>query len=226
MPRIVRDVMTRTVVAAPLGASYKDLVQMMHAHRVSAVPVIGESDTIVGVVSEADLLLKQDPDLFGWHVLERPQRRRARAKARGTVARDLMSAPAITVGPEASVGQVARLMHEHTLKHVPVVDERGHVVGVVSRIDLLVSFLRGDEAIVDEVSELISDDVTDPLAVRVEARDGVVSLEGLVEFHSMADGIADRVRFVDGVVDVDVARLGWEVDDTAEATSSVPWVGF
>ena len=170
--------------------------------------------------------MKRDPDLFEWHLLERPQRRHARAKALGTMARDLMTAPAITIGPEATVGDAAHLMREHTLKHVPVVDERGHVVGIVSRIDLLVSFLRGDDAIVDEVSALIAKELDDPRAVTVEAREGVVSLDGLVEFHSLAEGIADRVRFVDGVVSVDADRLDWEVDDAAEAVSSVPWVGF
>jgi CBS domain-containing protein len=226
MARTVREVMTRTVVAAPLEATYKELVRMMHDHRVSAVPVIGESDTIVGIVSEADLLMKRDPGLFEWHLLERAQRRHARTKALGTVARDLMTAPAITIGPDATVGEAAHLMREHTLKHVPVVDGRGHVLGIVSRIDLLVSFLRGDAAIADEVSALIAKEVDDPLAVEVEVHEGLVSLDGLVEFHSLADGIADRIRFIEGVVSVDVGRLDWGVDDTAEAASSVPWVGF
>jgi CBS domain-containing protein len=226
MARTVREVMTRTVVAAPLQATYKDLVRMMHDHRVSAVPVIGETDTIVGIVSEADLLVKRDPGLFESHLLERPQRRHARAKALATVARDLMTAPAITIGPDAGVGEAAHLMREHTLKHVPVVDDRGHVLGIVSRIDLLVSFLRSDDAITDEVSGVIAKEVGDPTAVHVEAHDGLVSLEGLVEFHSFADDIADRIRFIDGVVSVDTARLDWEVDDTAEAASSASWVGF
>ncbi len=226
MVHTVRDVMTKTVVAAPLGASFKDLVRMMHEHRVSAVPILGESGTIVGIVSEADLLVKRDPDLFEWHLLELPQRRHAHAKALGTVARDLMTAPPITIGPGATIGEAAHLMREHTLKHVPVVDDRGHVLGIVSRIDLLVSFLRGDDAIVDEVEGAIARDLDDPLAVRIGSRDGVVSLEGLVEFHSVADRIADRVRFIDGVVAVDVERMDWEVDDTAEVPSSVSWVGF
>ncbi|MGE5225639.1 MAG: CBS domain-containing protein [Planctomycetaceae bacterium] len=222
----VRDVMTRTVVAAPLGASFKEMVRLMHEYRVGALPIVGEDESIVGVVTESDLLLKRDPELLEWHLLEGRHRREDRRKAMGKAARDLMSAPPVTIGPDATVGDAAHLMHERKVKHLPVVDEHRRIVGIVARVDLLAAFLRGDDAIADEVTEFLSTRLPDPLAVHVTVGEGVVRLEGLVEQRTMAQRIVDRVRLFEGVVAVEADRLDWEVDDTIEPVSPVPWVGF
>ena len=226
MPGTVRDVMTRTVVAAPLGTSFKELVRRMHEYRVGSIPVIGEDETIVGIVTEGDLLLKRDPELLEWHLLEGSQRRGERRKALGRVARDLMSAPPITIGPDASTSEAAHLMHERSVKQVPVVDDHGHILGIVSRVELLAAFLRSDDAIADDVSAFVAARLAEPHAVEVSVREGVVRLEGLVEHRTLAQRIVDRVRLFDGVVAVDADRLDWEVDDTVQPVSPVPWVGF
>lgn len=226
MTRSVREVMTRSVVAAPLSATFKELVRLMHEFRVSSLPIVGEDDAIVGVVSEGDLLLKRDPDLLEWHLLEGPHRRADRRKALGRVARDLMSAPAVTIGPDATTADAAHLMHEKHMRHLPVVDERGHILGIVSRVDLLAAFLRGDDAIADEVAAYLAGRLADPSAVRVEVRDGVVRLEGEVDRRTLAQRIVDRVRLLDGVVSVDAQHMDWDVDDTVQPVSPVPWVGF
>jgi CBS-domain-containing membrane protein len=226
MAGTVRDVMTRTVVAVPTTATFKELVRLMHEYRVSAVPVVGEDDTIVGVVSEGDLLLKRDPDLFEWHLLEGPRRRADRRKALGRVARDLMSAPPITIGPAASTAEAAQLLHDRDIKRLPVVDERGHIVGIVSRVDLLASFLRGDDAIADDVATFLAERLEDPDAVRVDVRDGVVRLEGTVPRRTLLQRLSDRIRMIDGVVGLDTEQLDWDEDDTVQPVSPVPWVGF
>jgi len=226
MPGTVRDVMTRTVVAAPLGTTFKELVRRMHEYRVGSIPVIGEDETIVGIVSEGDLLLKRDPELLEWHLLEGSHRRTERRKALGRVARDLMSAPPITVGPDASTSEAAHLMHDRSVRQLPVVDDHGHILGIVSRVDLLASFLRSDDAIADEVTGFLAARLPDDRAVEVQVRDGVVRLEGLVEHRTLAQRIVDRVRLLDGVVAVEAERLDWEVDDTVQPVSPVPWVGF
>jgi CBS-domain-containing membrane protein len=222
----VRDVMTRTVVAAPLGATFKELVRLMHEYRVGSIPVLGEDETIVGIVTEGDLLLKRDPELLEWHLLEGSHRRTERRKALGRVARDLMSAPPLTIGPTATTTEAAHLMHEKSVKHLPVVDEHGRILGIVSRVDLLASFLLSDDAIADEVLAFLTARLPDERAVRVEVNDGVVRLEGLVEHRTLAQRIVDRVRLLDGVVAVEAERLDWEVDDTVQPVSPVPWVGF
>lgn len=225
MPGTVRDVMTRTVVAAPLGTTFKELARRMHEYRVGSIPVLGEDETIVGIVTEGDLLLKRDPELLEWHLLEGPHRRAERRKALGRVARDLMSAPPITIGPTATTSEAAHLMHERSVKQLPVVDDHGHILGIVSRVDLLSAFLRSDDAIADEVGAFIAARMPDP-DVEVSVRDGVVRLEGLVEHRTLAQRIVDRVRLFDGVVAVEAERLDWEVDDTVQPVSPVPWVGF
>jgi CBS domain-containing protein len=226
MAGTVRDVMTRTVVAAPLGATFKELVRLMHEFRVSSIPVVGEDDTIVGVVSEGDLLLKRDPELLEWHLLEGSHRRTERRKALGRVARDLMSSPPVTIGPLQSTAEAAHQLHEKSLKHLPVVDDHGHILGMVSRVDLLASFLRSDDAIADEIAAFLAARLPDTYQVRVDVREGVVRLEGLVEHRTLAQRVMDRVRLLDGVVAIDAERLDWEVDDTVQPVSPVPWVGF
>jgi CBS domain-containing protein len=226
MVRTVRDVMTKLVVVAPIDAGYTDLVRLMHDYRVSAVPIVGDDGTIAGVVSEADLLRKDDPELFEWHLIDGPHRRIERRKAAARTARDLMTSPATVIGPRATTSDAAHEMRRRNLKHLPVVDDRGRVVGVVSRVDLLSVFLRGDAAIREDVLELVRLAGADACAVDVDVVDGVVRLDGSVGFRSDRDRLVHRTRSVDGVVDVEAAGLDFREDDTVEPVSAVPWVGF
>jgi CBS domain-containing protein len=176
-------------------------------------------------VSEGDLLLKRDPELLEWHLLEGSHRRTDRRKALGRVARDLMSAPPVTIGPDAKVTDAAHVMHDRRVKHLPVVDAQGHILGILARIDLLAAFLRSDDAIADEVRAFVDVRVPEN-TVEVLVSEGVVRLEGIVEQRTMAQRLVDRIRLLDGVVAVEAERLDWEVDDTVEPVSPVPWVGF
>jgi CBS domain-containing protein len=225
MSGAVREVMTRIVVSAPVGATFTELVRLMHDHRVSAVPVVDDDGVVLGVVSESDLLLRRDPEVVEWHLLEGSHRRADRRKALARLAGDLMTAPAVTIGPDATATEAAHRMHEAHVKRLPVVDEAGHAVGIVSRADLLRAFLRGDEILTEEVEAFVTQVLPDPAAVRVAVRDGIVRLEGMVEVRTAARRLADRIRLLDGVVAVDLDRLDWEFDDTIPPVSSVPWVG-
>jgi len=224
--RTVRDAMTRTVVTAPEQAPFKELVRMMREYRVSAVPIVGASGTIVGVVSEADLLLKEAPDVLTPHMFQSKVHREERRKAEGMVALDLMTHPAITIGPEAPVSEAARVMHEHRVKRLPVVDDEGRIQGVVSRVDLLADYLRDDAEILEDVRTILRHELLlDVDAVTATVDQGVVRLEGEVERRTLVPSIWDRVRGVEGVVGID-ERLTWQMDDTIVPVSPVPWVGF
>ncbi len=226
MTRTVADVMTRTVVVVPGSAPFKQIVRAMREYRVSAVPVTDPDGLIVGVVSEADLMLREDPSVLEPHFLEGRTRREERRKAEGFVARDLMTAPAVTIGPQATAADAARLMHERGVKRLPVVDLDRRIVGIVSRMDLLAEFLRDDDDIRNEVERLLADDLEIPSdAVLVLVDDGVVHVEGRIGRRSMVPTIWTRVREVPGVVGLD-ERLTWELDDTISPVSPVPWVGF
>lgn len=224
--RTVREAMTRTVVTAPEQAPFKELVRMMREYRVSAVPIVGASGTIVGVVSEADLLLKEAPDVLTPHMFQGKVHREERRKAEGKVALDLMTHPAITIAPEEPVIEAARVMHEHRVKRLPVVDAEGRIQGVVSRVDLLADYLRDDAEILEDVRAILRHELLLEVgAVTATVDQGIVRLEGEVERRTLVPSIWDRVRGVEGVVGID-ERLTWQLDDTIIPVSPVPWVGF
>jgi CBS domain-containing protein len=226
MSRTVADVMTRTVVVVPGSAPCKQVVRAMRDYRVSALPVTDPDGIIVGVVSEADLILREDPSVLQPHFFEGRARRDERRKAEAFVARDLMTSPAITVGPQARIVDAARLMHERHVKRLPVVDHDGRGVGIVSRMDLLAELLRDDDDIEAEVARVLVDDLAIPAdQVSVLVDDGVVHLEGRLERRSLVPIIRGAVRAVEGVIGLD-ERLTWELDDTITPVSPVPWVGF
>jgi CBS domain-containing protein len=152
MHQTVQDVMTTDVVCAHPNTSYKELVELLATRRVSAVPVVDDRGHVVGVVSEADLLCKREqPARPALRLLSAPRRRRERVKAQATVAAELMSRPAVTIDPQATVAAAARRLHASGVKRLPVVHAGGRLVGIVSRVDLLKGFLRSDEELHSEI---------------------------------------------------------------------------
>ncbi|MGW5782350.1 CBS domain-containing protein [Streptomyces sp. NPDC003863] len=204
-PFTVADLMTRKVVAVLPGAEFKEIVTAMERWRVSAVPVVEGEGRVVGIVSEGDLLLKEEFHDHRLGLVEQLRRGDATAKAGSRRAEDLMTTPAVTVAPEASLPQAARLMAAHRVKRLPVVDASGTIQGIVSRSDLLKVFLRPDEDLAAEVRA----DVVEPLfplshrqvEVRVDA--GVVTLSGAVHDGGLIPLAARLTRAVEGVVDVE-----------------------
>ena len=149
----VRDVMTVEVAAVAPEASYREVVNMITGHRVGGVPVIDDAGRVLGVVSEVDVLHKLE-------MAETPERRRLftgrrRAKAKAEVARDLMTAPAVTATPYDSVVSAAKRMDRERVKRLPVVDDGGHLVGIVTRGDLLKVHLRPDADIRRDVVDKV-----------------------------------------------------------------------
>ncbi|MFI5689965.1 CBS domain-containing protein [Streptomyces sp. NPDC051636] len=211
-PHIVSDVMSHTVAAIGREAAFKDIVRMMLDWQVSALPVLEGEGRVVGVVSEADLLPKEefrdaDPDRY-------TQLRRLDdlAKAGAVTAGELMTSPALTVRADATLSQAARTMARAKVKRLPVVDELGTLQGIVSRADLLKVFLRDDEDIAEEVRrEVVSYLFPEPRsAARVVVREGVVQLRGSIPDTSLVPVAARLIRAVEGVVDVefDLTRHG------------------
>jgi CBS domain-containing protein len=219
--RTVKDVMTKDVVCAHGDTPYKELVGLLASRRVSAVPVVDRGHHVLGVVSEADLLLKQEqPAQPPVRLLPALRRRRDLARARATVAKELMSRPAVTIGPRAPLAEAARRLRAAGVKRLPVVDTMGRLVGIVSRADLLKSFLRSDlelqEDIVDNV--ILGDLIMAPSRFDVHVRDGVVVLQGCCERRSLIPTVVQAVEAVEGVVQVE-NRLGYEVDDLSSPLS-------
>jgi CBS-domain-containing membrane protein len=212
----VNDVMTTAVVTVSPGDPYRSVVDLLVSNRFSAVPVVDEFQRVTGVVSEADLLRKieyagaEEPRLF-----EGRRRRGERIKASARTVGDLMSTPPVTVLTSTSLPAAARLMDDEGVKRLPVTDDLGRLVGIVSRGDLLKVHLRPDDEIRTDVRAGLMPlmiDGAENVQATVEA--GVVTLTGRFERWSTTD-IADRLtRQVAGVVDV-VDKLEYDYDDRA-----------
>jgi CBS domain-containing protein len=210
--------MTHDVATARPGMGFKEIVEIMATQRVSALPVVDPGAHVAGVVSEADLLHKLDPPADTEHATLIGRRRRAAAaKAAGDVAADLMTTPPVTIGPDATAAAAARLMQQHQVKRLPVVDGTGRLVGIVSRRDLLAAYLRTDEDIRAEIREnvLMGELLIGPTEVATTVHGGVVTLHGTVETRSIARIAGRLARAVTGVVDV-ANHLRWEYDDSAD----------
>jgi CBS domain-containing protein len=135
MHSLVKDLMTTPVVTVEPTTPFKEIVARLAEHRVSAVPVVDHDNRVLGVVSEADLLLKEEfpePDKgIPWWWTRRA--RLERGKAAASVARDLMTVAVVPIAPEATVAEAARRMHTAGVKRLPVVERGGRLVGIVSR---------------------------------------------------------------------------------------------
>jgi CBS domain-containing protein len=229
MHSLVKDLMTTQVVTVGPGTPFKEIVARLAEHRVSAVPVVDGDRRVLGVVSEADLLLKeefphpdQDIPLFWTR-----RRRLEREKAAGSTARDLMTVAVASISPGATVPEAARRMHTAGVKRLPVVEQGGRLAGIVSRSDLLKVFNRSDEdirrEIVDEV--VVREFMLDPSRFSITVCDGVVVLEGQVERLSLLPWVVRAVHGVEGVVRVE-NRLAYDVDDIdVGPLLPYPWVG-
>ncbi|WP_335933250.1 CBS domain-containing protein [Streptomyces sp. PTD5-9] len=220
--RTVAELMTRDVVRARRDLPFKEIVELLASHGVTAVPVVDEQDRPMGVVSEADLLRKSAdradpsgltpvPHVEAWE----------RAKAEGARAEELMSGPAVCARPEWTVVEAARLMEVQDVKRLPVVDETDRLLGIVSRRDLLRVFLRDDDAIREEIDHDVLQQTLGlaPASVTVEVREGQVGLGGSVEFKSVIPVIERLCASVDGVVSVH-EHIAYRTDDDVRSASN------
>jgi CBS domain-containing protein len=220
----VADVMTREVITVAPGTPFKSIVQEITDHRVSALPVIDLDGGVVGVVSEADLLLKEShPDGEPHRILEPARRKAERAKSRGLTAADLMSAPAVTILPTAAVAEAARLMHKRQLKRLVVVDKAGRLAGIITRGDALRVFLRPDA----EIKRVVVEDLVarelwlEADGLEVSVADGVVTLSGKLDRRSDVEVLSRLTVELDGVVGV-VNRLSYAWDDRKPPVTPAP----
>jgi len=212
----VREVMTTDPVTVTPATSLKYVADLLVKEKISAVPVLSLQGRVLGVVAEIDLLrkeeLQRDPDgRHSVHLKYRARRDMATAETAGEIMRHVP----VTVPPDATVTEAARLMDQHDVTCLLVTDESGKLLGLVSPRNLLQVFLRPD----DEIRAEIINDVlvgylgTNPALVQVEVTDGVVRLAGEVERQSMLALVPSAVRAVDGVIDVE-AELRCAIDDT------------
>ena len=216
----VHDVMTKAVTTVHPETPLKDVARLLVTGGISGLPVVDADRHVLGVVSEADLLIKEQ----GVDAL--PHRRAARvrgesratkaglAKVEATTAGAAMTSPAITIDPGTSLQAAAAIMVERGVNRLPVTQD-SVLVGIVTRADLIRAYVRSD----DQIAETIRDDVllrhllVNPVLFDIAVTDGVVTIRGRAETRSTAEMIERLVAAVPGVIGLQ-ADLTWAFDDT------------
>ena len=220
----VKDLMTRDVATVGESASLKEVARLMVERGVSGIPVVNSERLVLGVVSEADLIVKaaSRPEsagvlgsLFSSEAIDE-------RLLSATTAAEAMSTPPVTIDVDRSVGEAARLMVEHRVNRLPVLND-GRLVGIVSRADLVRAFTRSDAEILDE---LLNDVLPNKLWISSDQLDitvieGRVTVSGGVSTRTEADLIEAFAWRLAGVVTVDCSGLRWESDDRAARTAGV-----
>ena len=200
----VAELMQPRVVTVTPETSLKAVAALLVEHGISGVPVVLPDGSVCGVVSEADILCKEQAlplkvSGFLGRLLDEAYGDEQRFAAR--TAGDAMTAPALTIGPRTDVTEAARLMIEKHVNRLPVLDGPA-LVGIVTRADLVRAFQRSDAAIAEEIEQdvLLRTLWIAPGAIDVTVDGGVVTLRGDVD-----DAILSCVRRVPGVVSVAAA---------------------
>ena len=218
--RKISNVMSTDVATVRPGTPFKDVVRILEQRDISAAPVVDETGHVLGVVSQADLLVKQgtqEPEWTRSPMTWWRHRRNAR-RAEATTAAELMTTPAITVTAHSTVAYAARELTRHNIKRLPVIDDDGKLVGIVSRKDLLTVFLRKDEDIRDGIIHNVFEfglGMPAGALAHVTVYDGKVTLGGQLELKSQLSLVEEMTRHTDGVVDVTM-EMTYRHDDTHE----------
>ena len=214
----VKDVMTADVLTVQPGASLKEAARMLVERRVSGLPVVDAAGALVGMISEADILVRERGEVdsnggpLGW--LLSPRQLQDFEKLDARLVGEAMTTPAITIGPERPVTAAAALMIDRGVNRLPVVDRRGALVGIVTRADLVRAFARTD-------AELAHDIRTDVVqhtmwlgdeSLEVQVDGGEVTLRGHIEQRRDAELLPKLAARVPGVVGVR-SDLTWSEDD-------------
>ncbi|MBW2028057.1 MAG: CBS domain-containing protein [Deltaproteobacteria bacterium] len=136
-----KDIMTKEVVAVTEDTPLKEVARLMARHRISGVPVLDKENKVAGVVSEKDFLKRMgEPEEMTFMAVVSECLEGSGCLAvgiRGKKASDIMSSPGITVGEDTPVLEIGKVLGKGPINRVPVVDEKGRLIGMVSRADLV-----------------------------------------------------------------------------------------
>ena len=212
----VRDIMTTDPISVRGDTRLKEAARIMVPHSISGMPVIDENGRLVGIVTEGDFLRQEASRdrpyrmslfdaVFGDGVAAQPSAE--------TVA-EVMTSKVVTITPEATLGEAARIMASRKVKRLPVIDLEGRLTGIISRADVVAAFTKPDDVVEDEVREDIVRRLLflDPDLIDVTVTDGVVHLAGGLENRSEVHLLEELSRRISGVVRVD-SDLTYRVDD-------------
>ena len=201
----VQDVMVEDVVSVSPGTPFKRLVDLLWINEVSALPVVDSGGVLVGIVTESDLLVRAEFKTGKVHGSTRKAQLLEKLEtAAPLTAGDVMTSPVMSVQPEATLADTARLMRTKELRRLPVLDKAGALVGMVSQVDLLKVFFRSEETVEWDVQDILRRHLPNADAVNVRVADGVVHLEGLAPGSADTDRLVAALDSLPGVVAVEI----------------------
>jgi CBS domain-containing protein len=198
----VVDLMTADVITASPETPIKAAARLMVRNKVSGLPVCDEDNCVVGIITEADFLRLEVAREEAVH--PQPVER----------VEEVMHRSVLTIGPDATVGDAARMMVINDVNRLPVTDGDGKSLGIISRLDVVAAFTRPDEIIEDEIKEDLLRRVlfVDPDDISVDVTNGVVTFSGEIGTRNEARLLAELARRLDGVMKVE-SKLTWRLDD-------------
>lgn len=211
----VRDLMTTDPVTTTSQTPLKEAAREMVRLRVSGLPVVDDGE-LVGIVTEGDFLRQEASrdKPYRFSLLEALFGEGEPAEPAAEKVGEVMTEKVVTIGADATLSEAARVMAKRNVKRLPVIDDEGGLIGVISRADVVNAFTKPDEVIEDEIREDIIRRLLflDPSSVGVEVSEGVVSLSGELENRTEAHLLEELTRRIDGVIRVH-SDLTFEVDD-------------
>jgi CBS domain-containing protein len=211
----VKELMSTSVITVAPEATVKEVAALLVEHRISGVPVVGANGEVLGVVSEGDILVKErgaerESRMLQW-LLGGQSFEIEKLEAR--TASEAMTAPAITIGANKDAYQAARLMTDERVKRLPVVDQAGRLIGLVTRSDLVKAFARADDDVEREIEDMVLRTLwIEDANLQIHVDEGQVRLSGKLKRRTDAELLPQFVSRVPGVVSVK-STLRWEWDD-------------
>jgi CBS domain-containing protein len=146
MTTTVADVMTPDPIVVSPETPLNEAIKLLAEHRISGLPVINHQGKLIGVISETDLMWQETgvtPPAYIMLLdsviyLENPARYdRDLHKALGQTVKEVMTKDPVTIRPEKPLREAAQLMHERSIHRLPVLDDQGKIVGILTRGDIV-----------------------------------------------------------------------------------------
>lgn len=146
MPKTVAEVMSHDPIVVRPETPLNEAIQILAEKRISGLPVVNDAGKLVGIISEADLMWQETgvtPPAYIMILdsviyLQNPaQYERDLHKALGQTVGEVMSSDPVTVSPDKSLKEAAKLMHDREVRRLPVIDTEGKIIGILTRGDVV-----------------------------------------------------------------------------------------
>ena len=157
----VADIMSKEVISVRADTKVGEIARLFREYQLSGLPVVNDANEPIGVVTELDMITRHAqpklptylPLLGAYIPLRRKEYQESLRRITGVVAQDIMTSPVNTIGPDVSIEELATQMISNRSNPLPVVDDSGRMIGIVSRTDVLAVFEELDMQLEEEMEE-------------------------------------------------------------------------